>query len=258
MKIKFDQNLFQILWYDLKKLLWQDELNPRVRCAFGNVLMSQSQDWNSSFWQEDRDAHICSHCLFLCGLFSHPSATHPWSVLDACRWLFQDKEREKYLLSHHSIVPRDIQVSFFYFWSCLFLMILFVMMVIYWQRLYVFIGPESDHWLCLSLTHSLTDWLTHSCLVNLIDVTLACEDANSKVVNVVTVADEDRVGNNLLRIWKLRFCQKTKLLFRLQAQGMVKILKLKFRQDLQLEMASFFLLIFCRGYEVESWSRFWS
>ena len=28
----------QDLWYDLKKLLWQDELNPRVRCAFGNVL----------------------------------------------------------------------------------------------------------------------------------------------------------------------------------------------------------------------------
>ena len=26
-----------MLWYDLKKLLWQDELNPRVRCAFGNV-----------------------------------------------------------------------------------------------------------------------------------------------------------------------------------------------------------------------------
>ena len=25
-----------------------------------------------------------------------------------------------------------------------------------------FIGPESDHWLCLSLTHSLTNWLTHS------------------------------------------------------------------------------------------------
>ena len=27
----------KVLWYDLKKLLWQDELNPRVRCAFGNV-----------------------------------------------------------------------------------------------------------------------------------------------------------------------------------------------------------------------------
>jgi len=38
----------------------------------------------------------------------------------------------------------------------------------------------------------------------LIDVTLACEDANSKLVDVVTVtvtvtvADEDRAGNNLL------------------------------------------------------------
>ena len=57
-----------------------------------------------------------------------------------------------------------------------------------------FIGPESDHWECLSLTHC--------CLVNLIDVTLACEDAYSKLVEVVTVADvcdEDRVGNNFCR-----------------------------------------------------------
>ena len=54
-----------------------------------------------------------------------------------------------------------------------------------------FIGPESDHWLCLSLTHSLTDSLTDCCLVNLIDVTLACEDANSKLVDVVTVVDEE-------------------------------------------------------------------
>ena len=52
-----------------------------------------------------------------------------------------------------------------------------------------------------SLTDSLTI-LTHSCLVNLINVTLACEDANSKLVEVVTVADadaEDHVGNSLLR-----------------------------------------------------------
>ena len=43
--------------------------------------------------------------------------------------------------------------------------------------------------------------LTHSCLVNLIDGTLACEDANLKLVEVVTVADvdaEDYVGNCLL------------------------------------------------------------
>ena len=49
-------------------------------------------------------------------------------------------------------------------------------------------------------------------------MTMACEDANSKLVEVVTVADvndEDRVGNSLLQIWKLRFGHKAKLLFRL-------------------------------------------
>ena len=82
----------------------------------------------------------------------------------------------------------------------------------------IIIGPESDHWQCLSVTHSLTNSLTDSCLVNLIDVTLACEDTNSKLDGVVTVADvddEDRVGNSLLQISKLRFGQKAKLLFRL-------------------------------------------
>ena len=47
-----------------------------------------------------------------------------------------------------------------------------------------------------SLTHSLTD----SCFVNLIDVTLACEDANSKLVEVATVADVERVDNSLVQI----------------------------------------------------------
>ena len=40
-------------------------------------------------------------------------------------------------------------------------------------------GPESNHWQPLSLTDS------H--LVDLIDMTLACEDANSKLIEVVTV-----------------------------------------------------------------------
>ena len=68
----------------------------------------------------------------------------------------------------------------------------------------IFIGPESDHWQCLSLTDSLTHSLTNSCLVKLIDVTLACEDINSKLVYIVTVAnvdDEDCIGNSLLQIW---------------------------------------------------------
>ena len=45
-------------------------------------------------------------------------------------------------------------------------------------------------------------------------MTLACEDAYSKLVDVVTVADvddEDRVGNSLLRIFVLRFGHKGQL-----------------------------------------------
>ena len=59
--------------------------------------------------------------------------------------------------------------------------------------------------------HSLPNWLTNSRLVNLIDVTLACEDANSKLVEVVTVADVsdgDCVGNSLMQIWELMFGHK--------------------------------------------------
>ena len=37
-------------------------------------------------------------------------------------------------------------------------------------------------------------------LVNLIDVTLACEDAFLKLVEVVTVDAKDHVGNSLLQI----------------------------------------------------------
>ena len=59
-----------------------------------------------------------------------------------------------------------------------------------------------------SLFTLVSNSLTDSCLVNLIDVTQACEDANSKLVDVVTIAGEDRVGNNLLQILKLRFGKK--------------------------------------------------
>ena len=53
------------------------------------------------------------------------------------------------------------------------------------------------------VSDSLTDSLTNSCLENLIDVTLRCEDANSKLVEVVSVADvsdEDRFGISLFQI----------------------------------------------------------
>ena len=40
-----------------------------------------------------------------------------------------------------------------------------------------------------SLATLVGNSLTHSCLVDLTDVTLACEDVDSKLVEVVTVAD---------------------------------------------------------------------
>ena len=47
------------------------------------------------------------------------------------------------------------------------------------------------------VTHSLPNSLTHCCLVNLIDVALACEDANSKLVDFVTVAHEQQFVTDL-------------------------------------------------------------
>ena len=49
-------------------------------------------------------------------------------------------------------------------------------------------------------------------------MTLACEDANSKLVEVVAVADvgdEDRVGNSLMHTWELKLGNNAKLLVRL-------------------------------------------
>ena len=47
-------------------------------------------------------------------------------------------------------------------------------------------------------------------------MTLACEDANSKLVEVVAVTDVDvgkRVEDSLVQIWKLKFGHITKFLF---------------------------------------------
>ena len=46
-------------------------------------------------------------------------------------------------------------------------------------------------------------------------MTLACEDGNSKLVEVDTVVDVDkkRVDNSLVQIWKVNFGHKVKFLF---------------------------------------------
>ena len=63
------------------------------------------------------------------------------------------------------------------------------------------------------VSNSLTQSLTNCRLVNLIDVTLACEDDNSKLVGVVTVADVDdekRFDDSFMQFWKLKFGHKAK------------------------------------------------
>ena len=137
------------------------------------------------------------------------------------------------------------------------------------------------------VSDSLTHWLTHSCLVNLIVVTLACEDGNSKLVEVVTVVevdDEKGVNNSLVQIWKVNFGHKVKFLFGLWWQGFKvcsrfwswcsgKILKLKFGhyfatdaclwlwssilvEILKLGLVKIYKFKFCRNADV--WLKFWS
>ena len=63
-------------------------------------------------------------------------------------------------------------------------------------------------------------------------MTLACEDANSKLVEVVTVADVDaekRVDDSLVQNWKLKFGHKVKFLLSTN---------LKFRQNFEAEVWS--------------------
>ena len=66
---------------------------------------------------------------------------------------------------------------------------------------------------------------------------VACEDTNSKLVEVVTdVDDERRFDNSFMQIWKLKFGQKIKFLYRLWEQGVVKILMLKLKKDFEAEV----------------------
>ena len=63
------------------------------------------------------------------------------------------------------------------------------------------------------------------------------------LLRLFTVADvnaDDDVGNSLLQFWELTFGPKAKLLFRLLAQGLVKILNLRFRQDFEAVVCSAF------------------
>ena len=66
-------------------------------------------------------------------------------------------------------------------------------------------------------------------------MTLACEDANSKLVEVVTVAnvdDEDRVGNSLMHTWEQKLGNK--------AKRFVQTLSTRFVQGFDVEVQARF------------------
>ena len=76
-------------------------------------------------------------------------------------------------------------------------------------------------------------------------MTLACEDANSKLVEVVTVADvdsEDHVGNSLLQIWELTFGPKTKLFFQTLSTRVGQDFEVEVQQEFETGACS----TFCR------------
>ena len=78
---------------------------------------------------------------------------------------------------------------------------------------------------------------------------LACEGANSKLVEVVTVADtsdEDLVGNSLLQIWKLSLVIKL---------NFVQTLTTRFGQDFEVEVQARFKLKFGQYFAVDVWLR---
>ena len=82
----------------------------------------------------------------------------------------------------------------------------------------IFLSDSSSIALAGLVTNSLTHSLSNSCSVDLIDATLACEGANFKLVDGVTVADidaEKSVDDNMVQIWKLKFCPKVKFWFTL-------------------------------------------
>ena len=83
---------------------------------------------------------------------------------------------------------------------------------------------ESYHCIVLSLTNWLTHPVTFSRLVWCDPGVWRCQLKTFWDCSCADVDDEDRVGNSLLQIWKLRFGHKAKRLFRLWARGLVKIL----------------------------------
>ena len=141
---------------------------------------------------------ICSGPLKGCDASSHVNVTLDFFIVSwtfLFRVLISWLSQLEFLFLQSELTDLDFCNFRFYFWWFLTVvdrMVIFVLAcrppasakrerILNWQLWYntitdiievssssssysFFIGPESDHWLCLSLTHSLTNWLTHSLL----------------------------------------------------------------------------------------------
>ena len=99
----------------------------------------------------------------------------------------------------------------------------------------------------------LTDYCADSCLVDLTDVTVAFEYANSKLLDLVSVADVDameRDDDSLVNILKLRFGRD------FEAGVWWRILKLNFGQ-VKLKLGHNFGINVWLSFEAYVWSRIW-
>ena len=112
------------------------------------------------------------------------------------------------------------------------------------------IGAESDHWQSLSLTPSVTNSVPFRRLDLYHPGVWRCQLKTCWGRYCCWSWWWESFDDSLLQIWKLKFGHKANFLFRLWAQGLVNILKLKFRQDFEV-WSIFWCLWFLRRW---SWS----
>ena len=93
--MKCDQDLCLNLWYGLNKLLWQEELNPRVRCAFGNVLIFAPICPFYSF-----GAKLLLWCHIV--VFFYIDAKYLNSKLDECQYVMQSSDWQRWYIFENS------------------------------------------------------------------------------------------------------------------------------------------------------------
>ena len=132
----------------------------------------------------------------------------------------------------------------------------------------IFIGPESDHWECLSVTHWLTDSLTHSVTFSKLDW---CDPGVWRcqlktcwglllllmLMMRIVLATVWCILGSSGKIFKLEFGHyfASDILQRLRSWILIEMLKLGSVNILNFSLVE--MVMFGWDFEVNAWSRFW-